>query len=111
MFALEWCEFCWSVRRLFAHCGIAFRAVDLDSVQYQPADLGGRIRAALRERTGIATIPQVFAGGELVGGCTDVIDGLRSGALQRRLHALGVPHDTPAGLDPGTFLPGWLQRG
>ncbi len=35
MFALEWCEFCWSVRRMFAKHGIAYRSVDLDSVEYQ----------------------------------------------------------------------------
>ena len=35
LFALEWCEFCWSVRKLFARLGIAYRSVDLDSVAYQ----------------------------------------------------------------------------
>ena len=30
MFALEWCEFCWSVRRMFDAAGIAYRTVDLD---------------------------------------------------------------------------------
>ncbi|MEO0392995.1 MAG: glutaredoxin domain-containing protein [Pseudomonadota bacterium] len=32
---MQWCEFCWSVRKLFDKCGIACRSVDLDSVQYQ----------------------------------------------------------------------------
>ena len=41
LFALEWCEFCWSVRKLFAKLGIEYRSVDLDSLAYQdhPADL------------------------------------------------------------------------
>src|SRR5690606_24310714 len=26
MFSLEWCEFCWSVRRLFARAGIRYRS-------------------------------------------------------------------------------------
>ena len=51
MFALEWCEFCWSVRRMFAKLGIPYRSVDLDSVEYQKDDRGGKIRAALRART------------------------------------------------------------
>src|SRR5690606_17752047 len=34
LFALEWCEFCWSVRKLFARLGIEYRSVDLDSVEY-----------------------------------------------------------------------------
>src|SRR5690606_23673941 len=74
MFALEWCEFCWSVRRLFADLGIPYRSIDLDSVEYQQDDRGGEIRAALTARTGIATIPQIFIGGELIGGCTDLFD-------------------------------------
>ena len=41
LFALEWCEFCWSVRKLFARLGIPFRSIDLDSVDYQHDDLGG----------------------------------------------------------------------
>ena len=47
MFALEWCEFCWSVRRMFGRYGIAYRSVDLDSVEYQQGNQGGKIRAAL----------------------------------------------------------------
>ena len=51
MFALEWCEFCWSVRRLFAEYKIPYRSIDLDSVDYQRDDRGGKIRAALAART------------------------------------------------------------
>ncbi|HKZ73415.1 MAG TPA: pyridoxal-phosphate dependent enzyme, partial [Steroidobacteraceae bacterium] len=109
MFALEWCEFCWSLRRLFARYGVPFRSIDLDSVEYQAADLGGRIRAALVARTGIATIPQVFVGGELLGGCTDVVDALLSARLQPRLARLGVPFDSTFDGDPRAFLPGWLH--
>ena len=31
MFALEWCEFCWSARKLFAALGLDYRSVDLDA--------------------------------------------------------------------------------
>jgi cysteine synthase A len=30
LFALEWCEFCWAVRKLFGEMGVALRAIDLD---------------------------------------------------------------------------------
>ena len=40
VFALEWCEFCWSVRKMFAAAGIAYESIDLDSVAYQPDNLG-----------------------------------------------------------------------
>ena len=77
MFALEWCEFCWSVRKLFAQLGIAYRSVDLDSVAYQAArPAAAKIRAVLKARTGTPTIPQIFIGGEHVGGCTDLFDAM-----------------------------------
>ena len=110
LFALQWCEFCWSVRRLFERLRIPFRSVDLDSVEYQPDDRGGRIRAALAARTAVTTIPQLFVGGEFVGGCTDTFDAWRSGRLQSLLAAAHVEFDREATVDPYSFLPGWLQR-
>jgi hypothetical protein len=38
LFALEWCEFCWSVRKLFATLGVSFRSIDIDFVAYQAND-------------------------------------------------------------------------
>jgi cysteine synthase A len=104
LFALEWCEFCWSLRKLFAQAGIAYRSVDLDSTAYQREDRGGRIRAVLKARTGQATIPQVFAGGEHLGGCTDTLEAFAQGRLAK--------YQTKAteGLDPKTLLPGWIQK-
>jgi glutaredoxin len=60
MFALEWCEFCWSVRKLFSKYGIAYTSVDLDSVAYQHGDRGGKIREVLKQRTGSPSLPQIF---------------------------------------------------
>jgi len=109
LFALEWCEFCWSVRKLFEELGIQYRSVDLDSVEYQAGDRGGKIRAALRARTGTPTIPQIFVGGEHLGGATDTFDAFKSGDLQQRLERAGATFDPPAGLDPYTLLPKWLH--
>ncbi|MFN4023467.1 MAG: pyridoxal-phosphate dependent enzyme [Hyphomonas sp.] len=108
MFALEWCEFCWSVRRLFQAMGISYRSVDLDSVTYQSGDLGGRIRRALTARTGVATIPQVFIGGEFIGGATDVIAAVDRGDLQTRLLRQNIAWKDP-GTSAHTFLPKWLK--
>ena len=38
MFALEWCEFCWSARKLFDEMGVAYRSIDLDAVAFQEGD-------------------------------------------------------------------------
>jgi len=47
MFALEWCEFCWSVRKLFAKLGVEYKSDDLDSTEYAENDWGGDILRAL----------------------------------------------------------------
>lgn len=60
LFALEWCEFCWSVRKLFAKLDIPYRAIDLDSVKYQENNRGSNIRAVLLDQLGSPTIPQIY---------------------------------------------------
>jgi cysteine synthase A len=109
LFAMEWCEFCWSVRKMFSKFEIPYRAVDLDSVEYQAGDRGGKIRAVLNAQYDVKTIPQIFVGGELVGGCTEVFDAFKEGRLQTLLEASGVEYDRNAKDDPYGFLPTWLH--
>ncbi|WP_245156477.1 glutaredoxin domain-containing protein [Agrilutibacter solisilvae] len=109
LFALEWCEFCWSVRKLFATLGVPYRSVDLDSTEYQRDDRGGQIRAVLAARTGKRTIPQVFVGGQWIGGCTETLDLAKEGRLQAMLKAQGVACDEGVRVEPGALLPAWLQ--
>ncbi|HSN70890.1 MAG TPA: glutaredoxin, partial [Steroidobacteraceae bacterium] len=109
LFALEWCEFCWSVRKLFGRLGIRYRSIDLDSVAYQPDDLGGRIRAVLADRTGSPTIPQIYVAGRHIGGCTDLFDAWRSGAIQTQLRDSSIDYDATCEIDPYSLLPKWLQ--
>jgi cysteine synthase A len=109
MFAFEWCEFCWSVRKLFARCKIPYRPIDLDTGEYQQDNLGTAIREALTQRTSMATIPQIFIAGELVGGCTEVFDAYTDGRLGEMLARAGVPFERDPSLDPYTLLPSWLH--
>jgi cysteine synthase A len=109
MFAFQWCEFCWSVRRLFKACAISYRSVDLDSAELRHDDRGGKVRAAVAARTGVATIPQVFIGGHFVGGAREVFDAFSEGRLQALLEQHRVPFEIAAGLDPKSLLPNWLQ--
>ena len=90
MFALEWCEFCWSVRKLFDRMGIDYRSVDLDSVEYQEHDLGGRIRAVLHKRTGSPTIPQIMIDGTHIGGASELFNAVRDGSARDLLDSAGV---------------------
>ncbi|WP_317852818.1 MULTISPECIES: glutaredoxin domain-containing protein [Albidovulum] len=109
LFALEWCEFCWSVRKLFAAAGIEYRSVDLDSVAYQKDDLGGDLRAALLERLGVPTIPQIFVGGRHLGGATETFDAFNDGSLKALLTEHGVAFDPEMKKNAYSFLPNWLH--
>jgi cysteine synthase A len=109
MFALEWCEFCWSARKLFGQLGIDYCSVDLDTVEYQADDRGGKIRAVLAERTGAVTIPQIFIGGDHVGGCTELFDAYGDGSMQRKLDESGVEYESEVEIDAYGLLPGWLH--
>jgi len=86
MFALEWCEFCWSVRKMFAETGIQFKSVDLDSVAYQKDNLGG----------------------EHIGGCTETFDAFNDGSLQKLMTENALQFDASKNVDAYTFLPKWL---
>ena len=111
LFALEWCEFCWSVRKLFAKLEVPYRAIDLDSVQYQENDLGGKIRAVLLDQLGSPTIPQIYIGGKHIGGATDLFAACKNGRLQALLkdHNISLKK-MPDDFEPASLLPGWLHK-
>ncbi len=109
LFALEWCEFCWSVRKLFKAAGIPFRSIDLDSAAFQGADLGSKVRVALRQITRAQTIPQIFVAGRHIGGATDLFDRFNDGSLQEMLSSAGVSFDATGVRDAYSFLPNWLH--
>jgi len=110
LFALEWCEFCGAVRKLFGELDIPFKAVDLDSVEYQQGDWGGQIRAVLKARLNSNTIPQIFIGGEHIGGATDTFEAFKSGDLQNLLKKVGIEPGDLGGKDPYELLPNWLHK-
>ena len=110
LFALEWCEFCWSVRNLFAKLDIPYRAIDLDSVDYQADAWGSQIRAALNAKLCSNTIPQVFIAGEHIGGATDTFEAVKSGELQSLLKKSGIEAGDLGDMDPYELLPSWLHK-
>jgi cysteine synthase A len=110
LFALEWCEFCWSVRKMFAEYEIPYRSIDLDSVAYQDDNQGGKIRKAIEQRTGLKTIPQIYVGGKHVGGASETFDACRDGSLAKMLEENNVSWNRSVETDPYSFLPGWLHK-
>ncbi|WP_347313691.1 glutaredoxin domain-containing protein [Defluviimonas sp. SAOS-178_SWC] len=109
LFALEWCEFSWSVRKLFAAAGIPYRSVDLDGPGYRENDWGGAVRKALAKKTGAVTIPQIFVGGRHIGGATETFDAFNSGDLHRLVRKCGVTLAEADVADAYGFLPAWLH--
>lgn len=109
MFALEWCEFCWSVRKLFKEYDIPYRSIDLDSAEYQTENWGGELRNVLKARLNVPTIPQIFVGGTHIGGCTETFDAFNDGRLKTMLADNGIELAQPPGVNAYSFLPKWLQ--
>ncbi|MGI9222367.1 MAG: glutaredoxin domain-containing protein, partial [Woeseiaceae bacterium] len=109
MFATEWCEFSWSVRKMFAAYEIPYRSVDLDSVEYQVDNKGGKIRKAIEQKTGLKTVPQIYVGGTHLGGATETFDACIDGSLARMLEEQDVSWDRSVDTEPYSFLPDWLH--
>lgn len=110
MFALSWCEFCWSVRKLFDRMGIPFVSIDLDAPDFRAAYNVPKIRSALQEVTGAATIPQIFIAGEWVGGSMEVLQAAESGELRRLLDQGSIPCSHEGPMSRYEFLPNWVQK-
>ena len=110
MFALEWCEFCWSIRKLFAATGIRYKSVDLDNVDFPGGNaFASEVRKALHKKTGAATIPQIFVGGRHIGGATETLGAFNDGSLAELIRQADARDPITDIEDAYAFLPKWLQ--
>jgi len=64
MYAVDWCPYCARVRSLLASKGVAFEEIDVDAV--------AGARAEMVARSGRDTVPQIFIGGQHVGGSDEL---------------------------------------
>ena len=94
---------------MFANYEIPYRSIDLDSVAYQADNQGGKIRKAIEQKTGLKTIPQIYIGGEHIGGATELFDAAKDGSMAELLEQSHVSWKESTSTDPYSFLPGWLQ--
>lgn len=86
VYSKTYCPYCSDVKDLFEkQLKVDAKIIELDTL----AD-GDDVQAALSEVSGMRTVPQVFVGGELVGGCDDTLAAYRSGTLEKLLKAAGV---------------------
>ena len=109
MFALEWCEFCWSVRKILDKYDVEFQSIDLDSVEFSEDKIGSNMRHVLEQENDWKTLPQIYIGEEFVGGCTDLFDRCISGELQKMFDKYDISYDKTVDLNPYDLLPGWLH--
>ncbi|XP_030544678.1 glutaredoxin [Rhodamnia argentea] len=64
VFSKTTCPYCVSVKDLLSQLGVNFKVIELD----QEAD-GKEVQSALAEWTQQRTVPNVFIGGNHIGGC------------------------------------------
>lgn len=87
VYSKTYCPFCSEVKSLFSKMDVAAKVVELDTL----AD-GDDVQAALQGVSGMRTVPQVFIGGTLVGGCDDTLAAYQSGSLMQMLDSVGVSY-------------------
>jgi cysteine synthase A len=109
IFALEWCEFAWGVKRLLTTLNVPFRAVHLDGPEFTDPRWATKIRRAMADRAGAVTIPQIFIGGSHLGGATDTLDACNDGRLKSLLGDVGIEADTASIGDAYGYLPKWIH--
>ncbi|XP_042498920.1 glutaredoxin [Macadamia integrifolia] len=76
VFSKTYCGYCTRVKQLLSKLGATYKVIELNS----ESD-GGDIQAALREWTGQRTVPNVFIGGNHIGGCDAVTEKHQQGKL------------------------------
>ncbi|KAK6913085.1 Glutaredoxin, partial [Dillenia turbinata] len=76
VFSKSYCPYCTSVKKLLSQIGANYKIIELDV----EGD-GSEIQAALVEWTGQRTVPNVFIGGNHIGGCDSTTALHRDGKL------------------------------
>merc|ERR1711868_248237 len=68
VFSKSTCPFCNKIKQLFDSLSIKYHAIELDQMGE-----GAAIQAALADKTGQRTVPNVFINGNHIGGCDDTL--------------------------------------
>ncbi|KAK6795155.1 hypothetical protein RDI58_008608 [Solanum bulbocastanum] len=91
VFSKTYCGYCTRVKQLLSQLGATFKVIELD----QESD-GGEVQHALLEWTRQRTVPNVFIGGEHVGGCDSVLEKHQQGKLLPMLKDAAAIPNNPA---------------
>merc|ERR1719186_2532625 len=68
MFSKTTCPFCTKIKQLFNSLQIKYEVLELDEIRD-----GAAVQAALAEKSGQRTVPNVYINGKHVGGCDDTL--------------------------------------
>ncbi|KAK4350537.1 hypothetical protein RND71_029850 [Anisodus tanguticus] len=91
VFSKTYCGYCTRVKQLLSQLGATFKVIELD----RESD-GDEVQQALLEWTGQRTVPNVFIGGEHVGGCDSVLAKHQQGKLLPMLKDAAAVPNNPA---------------
>ncbi|EIK96813.1 glutaredoxin [Pseudomonas sp. M47T1] len=79
VYSSDWCPYCTRAKALLESKGVAFEEIRVDG---QP-----QVRAAMAQKAGRTSVPQVWIGERHVGGCDDLYALERAGKLDALLKA------------------------
>ena len=89
VFSFSTCPFCVKAKKILDDAGVKYNAIELNQMG---AD-GMQIRAVLAERTGRTSMPNIWIGGQGIGGCNDgpgIVTLQKSGELIPMLQKAGA---------------------
>lgn len=77
VYSKTWCGFCSRAKSALSDLKVEFKAIELDLVGN-----GQQIQNTLEDITRQRTVPNIFIGGEHVGGCSELMQGLKNGKVR-----------------------------
>ncbi|XP_073012782.1 monothiol glutaredoxin-S10 [Typha latifolia] len=86
IYSKTWCSYSSEVKLLFKRIGVEPLVIELDQLGPQ----GPQLQKVLERLTGQSTVPNVFIGGNHIGGCTDTVKLHRRGELSTMLSELNI---------------------
>lgn len=95
LFSLSWCSYCRAARQLLEQLGIPYRVFELDRGEFLEPRLQSEVRTRLQQLTNSSTLPQLFIGGESLGGYTDTVAARGNGKLAAVLARHAIQTHSP----------------